>query len=121
MRRWGQYKALRVVVSPMCHHGLSLHWRRRALFFASFVVLVVSALHTPRDHLQLGNNALAVGELDEAITHFEACLATALQDSQEHQFCQINLASALVDLNEVESGDESAKKKRAERAIDLLR
>jgi len=106
----------------MCHHGLSLHWRRRALFFVSFVVLVVSAaLHTPGDHLQLGNNALAVGELDEAITHFEACLATALQDSQEHQFCQINLASALVDLNEVESGDESAKEKRAGKAIDLLR
>ena len=99
----------------MCYHG------SRAIRASFFAVLVVSALHTPEDHLMLGNNALAVGQLDEAITHFEACLETALEDSQEHQFCQINLASALVDLNDVETDDESEKKKRAEKAIELLR
>ena len=101
--------------TSMCYPGSLM---ARASFFA---VLVVSALHTPEDHLMLGNNALAVGQLDEAITHFEACLETALEDSQEHQFCQINLASALVDLNDVETDDESEKKKRAEKAIELLR
>jgi len=67
-------------------------------------------------HLQNGNNALAVGDLQKAIEHYEACLAL----DHNQRYCNINIASALVDMNEAEQ-DETTKQERATRAISILR
>ncbi|KAL7536291.1 hypothetical protein ACHAXR_007058 [Thalassiosira sp. AJA248-18] len=68
------------------------------------------------NHLQEGNNALAGGDLQTAIQNYEACLT--LDPNQ--RYCNINLSSALVDLNESEQ-DEATKQRRTTRAISALR
>lgn len=67
-------------------------------------------------HLQKGNNALATGDISTAIQSYEACLSL----DSNHRYCNINLASALVDANESDD-DESIKKERTSKAISLLR
>jgi len=67
-------------------------------------------------HLQEGNNALSSGDLAKAIQHYESCLSF---DSNE-RYCNINLASTLIDMNEIEQ-DESIKEERTTRAISTLR
>ena len=67
-------------------------------------------------HLQEGKNALSTGDLATAIQHYESCLSF---DSNE-RYCNINLASTLIDMNEIEQ-DESIKEERTTRAISTLR
>ncbi|KAL3767575.1 hypothetical protein ACHAWU_000238 [Discostella pseudostelligera] len=67
-------------------------------------------------HLQKGNNALATGDISTAIQSYETCLSL----DSNHRYCNINLASALVDANESDD-DESIKKERMSKAISLLR
>ena len=67
-------------------------------------------------HLQEGNNALSAGDLATAIQHYESCLSF---DSNE-RYCNINLATTLTDMNEIEQ-DESIKEERTTRAISTLR
>ncbi len=67
-------------------------------------------------HLQEGNNALASGNVPMAIQSYEACLSL----DSNHRYCNINLASALVDANESEE-KESIKEERMSKAISLLR
>lgn len=66
--------------------------------------------------LQEGNNALSTGDLATAIQHYESCLSF---DSNE-RYCNINLATTLTDMNEIEQ-DESIKEERTTRAISTLR
>mmetsp|Transcript_7613 Transcript_7613/g.16467 ORF Transcript_7613/g.16467 Transcript_7613/m.16467 type:complete len:592 (-) Transcript_7613:164-1939(-) len=68
------------------------------------------------NYLQQGNNALAAGDLPTAVRNYEACLT--LDPNQI--YCNINFASALVDLNQSDE-DDSMKQKRVETAISLLR
>lgn len=68
------------------------------------------------NHLQEGNNALSTGDLQTAIQKYEACLT--LDPNQ--RYCNINFASALVDMNEPEQ-DETIKQERTSRAITALR
>jgi predicted TPR repeat methyltransferase len=67
-------------------------------------------------HLQEGNNALSSGDISTAIQGYEACLSL----DSNHRYCNINLASALVDANESEA-EEGMKRERMARAISLLR
>ena len=67
-------------------------------------------------HLQEGNSALASGNVPMAIQSYEACLSV----DANHRYCNINLASALVDASESEK-KESIKEERVSKAISLLR
>lgn len=67
-------------------------------------------------HLQEGNNALASGDISVAMQNYEACLTF----DSNHRYCNINLASALVDANESEE-EQSIKEQRMSKAISLLR
>ena len=78
---------------------------------------IVSSEYASRinHHLQEGNNALSTGDLATAIQHYESCLSF---DSYE-RYCNINLASTLIDMNEIEQ-DESIKEERTTRAISTF-
>ena len=90
------------------------------VFLASYIPAVSSSYadyeRKINNHLQEGNNALASGDPQSAIENFEACLK--LDPNQ--RYCNINFASALVDLNESEE-DETIKEERNTRAISILR
>jgi len=67
-------------------------------------------------HLSQGTDALAAGDLPTAIQHYEKCLA--LDPNQ--RYCCVNLASALVDVNDAET-DDAVAQRRATQAVALLR
>ena len=70
-------------------------------------------------HLQEGNNALGAGDFLTAIQHYEACLAL---DPNE-RYCNINYATALIDMNELgeEVNDDTMKEERLSKATSILR
>jgi len=69
-------------------------------------------------HLQEGNNALGAGDFLTAIQHYEACLTL---DPNE-RYCNINYATALIDMNELEEvNDDTMKEERLSKATSILR
>lgn len=66
--------------------------------------------------LQEGNNALAAGNFPTAIEKYESCLRL----DPDSRYCNINLATALIDMNESET-DEAIKQEHTTKAISTLR
>ena len=95
------------------------------LIIASTIQSVFSSSYSEYEskintHLQEGNNALGAGEFLTAIQHYEACLTL---DPNE-RYCNINYATALIDMNELEEVNDDttiSKEERLSKATSILR